>query len=371
MENPFVVDRPVTGDELCGREPTLERLLEAARRSEPAAAIAPRGGGASSVARELARRIAAEGRTAVLVETADRPHAVGLLDEAVQAAGERASREKGGAAPVGGEPGGGEPDRAVADRVRELAAGTGEDGLHLVLDGLGRRGDVEGLGGLARAARAEGVGVTALWQGSPGDDGGPLAPADPEGEGDGGGSDHLPRDTATLGPVPLAAWLPYALERFLRTDRWIANEHVRRAVESTGGRPLHTQLLLHLIWSEAGPEGGVDGGVLERAGRRLLVRSGRRFRLLLDPLTRNQRSLLEALALSRGRVRPYASDFVRRHGFASPSSVQRALNALRDLELVEDAGGEGPRPADPLLVRWLRRRRAERIEAPGVGKVQK
>ena len=364
MKNPFVVDRPVTGDELCGRDPALERLLEAARRSEPAAAIAPRGGGASSVARELARRLTAEGRTTVLVEAADRTHAAGLLDEALRTVEEGPSRPNGGRASVGGGRGG-EPDRAVADRVRQLAAGKGEHGLHLVLDGLGRRGEVEGLDALGRAAPAEGVGVTALWQGSPGGDGGPLAPADPEGEGDGGGSDHPPRDAATLGPVPLAAWLPYALERFLRTDRWIANEHVRRAVEATGGRPLHTQLLLHLIWTEAGPEGGVDGAVLERAEGRLLVRSGRRFRLLLDPLTRNQRSLLEALALSRGPVRPYASDFVRRHGFASPSSVQRALNALRDLGLVEDAGGEGPRPADPLLVRWLRRRRAERSEAPG------
>lgn len=338
MDNPFVVDRPVAGDELCGREPILERLLAAARRDEPAALAATRGAGVTSLARELARRLASEGQRPVLVDAADRQGAAELLAEAVAATGAGADREdrETNAGPA--------EARDVADLAEDLAARGTDRPIHLVLDGLGRRGGVDGLEELAAIATEGEVGVTALWQGSPEDPEGKLAPAG-----------------AAPGPVPTAAWMPYVLERFLRTDRWIANEHVREAVDATGGRPLHAQLLFHLAWEEAGPDGRVDGSVLERARRRLLRRAGRRFRLLLDPLTRNQRRLLEALARAEGPVRPYASGFVRRHGFASPSSVQRALNALRDGGLVDETDEAGPRPSDPVLARWLRRPRAERV----------
>lgn len=332
MDNPFVVDRPVSGEGLCGREPVLERLAAAARAGEPAAAAGSRGAGVTSVARELARRLAGGGREVLLVDAAGRTSAGAMAADGL------AALEAGGDA------------AAVEALVDRLGGGDGDGGGHLVLDGVGRGGQpVEELDRLAEAARDAGVGVIALWQGTPPEEGGPLAPP-----GDG--------ETAVrVGPIPLAAWMPHALEGFLRTDRWIANEHVRAAVEATGGRPLHAQLLLHLVWEEAGAGGRVDGEAMERASRRLLVRAGARFRLLLDPLTDNQRRLLEALARAEGPVRPYASDFVRRHGFASPSSVQRALSALREAGLVEEGPEGDPRPADPVLGRWLARPRAERL----------
>lgn len=345
MENPFVVERPVVGEELCGREPILERLQQAARRGEPAALIGGRGAGLTSLARELGRRLAAEGRPTLVVDAAGRESAGALAADGLTAL-------RGAAGPPGPVGAGGREAReadATEDLVERLAAGDGDRSRHLVLDGLGRRGPVEGLDELASAAAEAGSGVTALWQGEEGGTEGLLAPD--------GASERL-------APIPLAAWMPHVLERFLRTDRWIANDHVARAVEATGGRPLHAQLLFHLVWEEAGPEGRVDEADLERAHRRLGVRAGARFRLLLDPLTGNQRRLLEALAGAEGTVHPYASDFVRRHGFASPSSVQRALGALRDAGLVEEAD-TGPRPSDPVLARWLRRPRAERIEGSG------
>lgn len=342
MDNPFVVDRPVSGEELCGREPVLERLLAAAQAGEPAAAAGARGAGVTSVARELARRLAAGGREALLVDAAGRRSVGELAADGLAALDGDPTAADGPSTPS--------DDGVVEALVGRLAGGDRDAGAHLVLDGLGRSGEtVEGLDGLVEAARGAGVGVTALWQGMPEGAAGPLAPPS-------GGE-----PPGRLGPIPLAAWMPHALEGFLRTDRWIANEHVRAAVEAADGRALHTQLLLHLAWEEAGPDGRVAGEAMERARRRLLVRAGARFRLLLDPLTDNQRRLLEALARAEAPVRPYASDFVRRRGFASPSSVQRALTALREDGLVEEDPEEGPRPADPVLGRWLARPRAERL----------
>lgn len=356
MDNPFVVNRPVAGDELCGREPVLERLLSAARARELAAVAGSRGAGVTSVARELARRLAEEGREVLLLDASGRTDAGELAADALAAAERGGSGPGGRGTEAGGEPGDASPPGTgdVEALLARLAGEEGDAGAHLILDGLGRGGPVEGLEELAGAARAAGVGVSALWQGAPGGTGEGLVP--PEEDGPDG----------RLGPIPLAAWMPYVLERFLETDRWIANEHVRAAVEAAGGRPLHAQLLLHLVWEEAGPGEGVDGAALERARRRLLVRSGTRFRLLLDPLTANQRRLLEALARAADPVRPYASDFVRRHGFASPSSVQRALSALREAGLVEEGPEGDPRPADPVLARWLARPRAERFGGDAV-----
>lgn len=325
MENPFVVDRPVVGEEHCGREPVLERLFEAALRGEPAATAGRRGGGVTSLARELGRRLANEGLRPVLVDAAGRHSAPAMLTDARAA--------------LGGE--------------------AGESGFHLILDGIGRGGAVEDLDELNAAATDEDPGVTALWQGPARPEEGPLAPGAGPRPDEGQGAGESP-GAVEVGAVPPAAWLPHVLERFLETERWIANEHVRRAVETTGGRPLHAGLLFHLLWEEAGEGGAVDDGALQRARQRLLVRAGVRFRLLLDPLTANQARLLEALAREEPPVRPFGSSFVRRHGFASPSSVQRALETLRDEELVDD-GEEGPRPADPVLAAWLARPRARRV----------
>ncbi len=342
MENPFVVERPVVGDGLCGRDPVLERLLEAAGRGEVGTAVGRRGAGVTSVAREMARRLAARGRRAVLVDAAGRESAAALAADALGALESSSGPGATDRGPVEARPPA-DPAERLAAAARALDAGDGAP-LHLVLDGLGRGGGATDRSELVEAAAGTGVGLTVLRQGEP--------------------ASREPGSGPEIGPIPEAAWMPYVLERFLRTDRWIANEHVRRAVEATGGRPLHAQLLFHLIWRASDPGGRVDEETLEAAHRRLLVRAGGRFRLLLDPLTGNQRRLLEALARAEPPVHPYASDFVVRHGFASPSSVQRAMGALEDAGLVQEDGEEGPRPADPVLARWLRRPRAEAIGAP-------
>ena len=77
------------------------------------------------------------------------------------------------------------------------------------------------------------------------------------------------------------------------------------------------------------------------------------FGLVWEKAARAQRLVLHALAREQGR--PLAADYRRRHGLPGPSSVQRALDALRKDELVaRDATGEH-RIAEPFLAEWLRR----------------
>lgn len=335
MENPFVVDRPVASDDLCGREPALARLQEEADADRPAAAVGPRGAGLTSAARELGRRLGEGGRLVLIVDAGDLASAAEVAGLALNEleGGKRAPSGASDAASGGGEV----PALLLAARERERL-------LHLVVDDPGRQDGLPGLEDLVAAARDEGLGLTVFTR----------APVLEE------ELTTLAGEPAELGPVLEPAWMAHVLERFLRTDRWIGNDHVRWAVEAAGGLPRPTQLLFHFLWEEAGGDGRVGEEALARAHRRLLARSGPRFRLLLDGLTRNQRRLMHALARAEAPVRPYASDFVRRHGFASPSSVQRALSSLRASGLVEEREG-GPALAHRVLGRWLRRPRVARL----------
>ena len=63
--------------------------------------------------------------------------------------------------------------------------------------------------------------------------------------------------------------------------------------------------------------------------------------------------MLHALAREPGR--PLAGEYRRRHGLPGPSSVQRALDALRKDELVTRDTDGAHRIAEPFLADWLRR----------------
>jgi hypothetical protein len=163
--------------------------------------------------------------------------------------------------------------------------------------------------------------------------------------------------TLRLGPIPAGAWLPYVLERFLETRRWIANEHVEAGVARTGGHPRHTQHLFGLLWEGCEAGGGVEEPDLDRAFGTLVRRVGQAFDLLWAELTPNQRRVLRGLALEGAGARPYSSSFVRSHHLASPSSAQRALEALEERGVV-DRAGDGHPVRDPLLPAWVRTREA-------------
>src|SRR5439155_1202005 len=78
---------------------------------------------------------------------------------------------------------------------------------------------------------------------------------------------------------------------------------------------------------------------IDRHLPKLLRSEHAHFGLVWDKAARAQRLLLQALALEPGR--PLASDYRRRHVLPGPSSVQRALGALLQDELVSrDSGGE-------------------------------
>ena len=156
-----------------------------------------------------------------------------------------------------------------------------------------------------------------------------------------------------IGVIAPELFRGYIDAQFARTGRRVEAEVVDRVLEATLGHPYATQELCYFVWEE-NAECGVAASEHYEAGLEKLLRAEHaHFGLVWEKAARAQRLVLHALAREPGR--PLAGDYRRRHGLPGPSSVQRALDALRKDELVaRDANGEF-RISEPFLAEWLRR----------------
>ena len=156
-----------------------------------------------------------------------------------------------------------------------------------------------------------------------------------------------------IGVIAPELFRGYIDAQFSRTGRPIDSATVDRVLASTLGHPYATQELCYFVWEET-PEGSIAGPDEYESGLDKLLRAEHaHFGLVWEKAARAQRLVLQALAREQGR--PLSGDYRRRHGLPGPSSVQRALDALRRDELVaRDDSGEH-RIAEPFLADWLRR----------------
>jgi hypothetical protein len=156
-----------------------------------------------------------------------------------------------------------------------------------------------------------------------------------------------------IGVIQPELFRAYIEAQFARTGRRVAPGAVDRVLEATLGHPYATQELCYLLWEET-PEGNeADDDEYEIALERLLRAEHAHFGLVWEKAARAQRLVLHALAREPGR--PLAGEYRRRHGLPGPSSVQRALDALRKEELVARGADGEHRIAEPFLAEWLRR----------------
>lgn len=334
MPNPFVVGPPVRGADLCGRDVEVQRIASVLREGGSVAVCGVAGCGLTSLALAVAGRVGGTERPAVRVETSEAEDA-GAADGLL---------------------------RRAMEGIEGHAEGSGGP-FHLLLDGLRREAAVEAGRHLLRRTAGRRAGTLLL--GAPRlvpDLAAELGPSGGSGDtGGGGGGSGRHAGTIELSSPPAAAWLPYVLERFLETDRWIGNRHVEAVLETTGGVPRPTQAVLRALWDATGTERGLPDGAVERALALAVDRETAGFRRLMDGLTVNQRRVLRGLARLPD-VPPFSGRFVSEQGLASPSSVQRALQALEELGLAVRDDEDRPRPADPLLERWLRRQEAAAVD---------
>lgn len=155
-----------------------------------------------------------------------------------------------------------------------------------------------------------------------------------------------------LDVIPPAEFAPFLAARFEATGRRVAESTLDRLLGLTRGHPYATQELAYALWEET-PRGRTAGddafaGALDR----VLRSENAHFSLVWERASQVQRLVLQALA-AEPATQLTAAEYRRRHGLPGGSSVQRAVEALVEDELVRKLGPGAYRIAEPFLAEWL------------------
>jgi AAA+ ATPase superfamily predicted ATPase len=154
-----------------------------------------------------------------------------------------------------------------------------------------------------------------------------------------------------IGLIPPPLFAPFVRRRFADTNKELGEDICDDLLGITGGHPYATQELAYALWEQTPFDGRADDALLRRAVGLVLQSEHAHFSLVWDSLAAGQRVLLEALAKEPGR--PLSGEYRNRHGLAGPSSVQTALAALIDRELIEREPDGAYRVMEPFLTEWL------------------
>jgi hypothetical protein len=157
-----------------------------------------------------------------------------------------------------------------------------------------------------------------------------------------------------LGVIAPADFATFISGRFESTGRRVDAAAVDGVLAITRGHPYATQELCYALWEETGSRGKAGSAELDAALARVLRAENAHFTLIWDQASRVQRAVLQALA-AEPLVSATSEDFRSRHGLPGGSSVQRALDALIEDELVLREGPGAYRIAEPFLAEWILR----------------
>ncbi|HET7445567.1 MAG TPA: ATP-binding protein [Solirubrobacterales bacterium] len=155
-----------------------------------------------------------------------------------------------------------------------------------------------------------------------------------------------------LSPIDPELFSPFIAERLQATGRVPDPAAIERLLALTGGHPHATQELAYFLWEQTPPGEAASVERLEAALGAVLRSEHSHFSLLWEEASTVQRLVLQALAREPGH--PQTKAYRDRHGLPSAASVQQALRALTQREVV--AGERGAyRIVEPFLTEWLRR----------------
>jgi hypothetical protein len=157
-----------------------------------------------------------------------------------------------------------------------------------------------------------------------------------------------------LGVIAPEDFAPFIRGRFEATRRRVDPAAVEGVLSITRGHPYATQELCYALWEETAPRRPAGASELDAALERVLRAENAHFTLIWDQASRVQRAVLQALA-AEPLVSATSEEFRGRHGLPGASSVQRALDALSDDEVVLKERPGAYRIGEPFLAEWILR----------------
>jgi uncharacterized protein len=152
-----------------------------------------------------------------------------------------------------------------------------------------------------------------------------------------------------LDPLPLAEVTEYVMSRFEATGRDVGRA-LDPFVEFTRGHPQRSMMLAHYLWEETPAKGKASEATWINARDAALRDSAGLMRAIWTALPPNERRVARGLAVLDSPI--YGVEAAAAVGIKR-SSVNRALQGLRDnADVISDAG-RGFRLTDPLFEHWL------------------
>jgi hypothetical protein len=144
----------------------------------------------------------------------------------------------------------------------------------------------------------------------------------------------------------------FIVERFRQTRKRLPADLAEAVLARTGGHPYATQELCYFLWEQTPFDGEATNQDLEAAVAAVLRSEGAHFQARWDAASTAQKLVLAALAIEPGR--PLSNPYRARHELPSVATVQAALRALAQRELVGREADGSYRIFEPFLADWIR-----------------
>ncbi len=157
-----------------------------------------------------------------------------------------------------------------------------------------------------------------------------------------------------LGVIPEPRFRSFIKERFSATGREIDDVVLDLVLTTTRCHPYATQQLSYFLWQEVDDGAAATTTDFVSAMDAVLRSENAHFERIWDKASSVQKLVLSAVARAP-RSRPLSEEFRSRMGLGPASSVQKALAALTNDELLERAPDSTYRVAEPFLAEWIQR----------------
>ena len=154
-----------------------------------------------------------------------------------------------------------------------------------------------------------------------------------------------------LDVIPPSQFAPFIVRRFQGSRKDVGAETVDALLERTLGHPYATQELCYFLWEQTPFDSVAGMRELELALAGVLRSEHAHFQLRWDDASAAQKLLLVALAAEPGR--PLTTAYRTRHELPSVATLQSALRALSERELIARRPDGAYRIAEPFLAEWL------------------
>ena len=156
-----------------------------------------------------------------------------------------------------------------------------------------------------------------------------------------------------LGVIPARDFAKFIRARFEQTSRSIDEDVIDSLLRTTHCHPYGTQELAYALWEVTDEGATATQAELAQAVVQVMRSENAHFSRIWERASKAQRVTLKAMAVGPGQP-PFSSAYRRRYGLPGTSTVQRAIEALVNDELIE-RDRDGYRIAEPFLADWILR----------------